>query len=157
MIEQAEFSFDRAQLRTGGLILIGLGLACACVPLILPASDPVITIVCLAVAAAVAGVGAKLLTDRARTGVQVVVDRDGITDLRLMPDPIPWSEVDRIGLTRGVDRIPRLRLILRPDSALAAQRFSSGQVVINDLVLTDNIRGVRGAIRRLAPQVPRDW
>lgn len=53
-------------------------------------------------------------------------------------------------------RLTHLRLVLRPDSRAAA-RLGKHKVVVNDLVLTGGGRGVRGAIARLAPRVPRAW
>jgi hypothetical protein len=158
MTERAEFEIDRGRVGTSGILLCVLGLLVLSVPFWLPRFDTGIAVLSTGLGLAIIGLG--ILTFRLRnvTGVQVVVDRDGITDLRLSPDPIPWSEVERLGLTLlNARAAPRLKLILRPGSPLIAARFRSGTVVINDTTLRGHTNDLRAAIARLAPQVPRDW
>lgn len=158
MTERAEFEIDRAAVGTGGIILVVLGLLVLSVPFWLPRFDTGIAVLSTGLGLAIIGLGIYTFRHRNVTGVQVVVDRDGITDLRLSPDPIPWSEVERLGLTVMNGRFaPRLKLILRPGSPLIAARFRNGTVVINDTTLRGHTNGLRAAIARLAPQVPRDW
>jgi len=157
MAERAEFQESRTQNLV--LAVVFLGLAALFAVVLFPSGIRSLTreaTVLLLYTAAMAGVGLWFLSRLRRTGVVVAVDRDGITDRRLMPDPIPWAEVDRCGLRAGFKGVRHLQLILRPDSPAAA-RLGKSQVIVNDLVLTGGGSGVRGDIARLAPQVPRDW
>jgi len=157
MSERAEFQESRTLNLVFGVVF--LGMAGLWVVLLFPTGVPTLnrdTTVLLLAIAAMAGFGLWSLWRLRKTGVIVVVDRDGITDLRLMPDPIPWAEVERCELQVGIKGATHLRLVLRPDSRAAA-RLGKSKVVVNDLVLTGGGRGVRGAIARLAPQVPRGW
>lgn len=157
MAERAEFQESRTQ----NLVFAGVSLGMAVVWVVILFPDGVTrwtteAVVLLLVIAGFVLAGMWFLSRLRRTEVVVVVDRDGITDLRLRPDPIPWAEVARCELQVGMKGITHLRLALRPDSAVAAQ-LGKQKVVVNDMVLTGRGRGVRGAIARLAPQVPRDW
>lgn len=157
MSERAEFQESQTLNLVFGVIF--LGMAAGLVAWLFPTGVPILnwdtTVLLLAIAAMV-GVGLWSLWRLRKTGVIVVVDRDGMTDLRLMPDPIPWAEVERCELQVGFKGATHLRLVLRPDSRAAA-RLGKHKVVVNDLVLTGGARGVRRAIARLAPQVPRAW
>ncbi len=157
MDERAEFQESRIQNLVFSVVFLGMAVLWAVV--IFP--DGVTrwtreSVVLLVAIAGFALAGLWFLSRLHRTGVVVVVDRDGITDRRLMPDPIPWAEVARCELQPGIKGGWHLRLALRPESRAAAQ-LGKQKVVVNDLVLTGRGRGVRSAIARLAPQVPRDW
>jgi hypothetical protein len=157
MAERAEFQESRTQKLVFGVVF--LGMAVVWVVILFPTGVSTLTreaAVLLLAIAAFAGAGLWFLSRLRRTGVVVTVDRDGITDLRLGPDPIAWDEVERCALVAGMRGVRHLRLILRPDSQAAA-RLGKRQVAVNDLVLTGGASGVRLAIARLAPQVPRDW
>lgn len=156
MADRAEFSINRVQSLVFGLLF--LALAAVFTVRLFPAGIPSLngdTVFLLMVIAAFAAVGVWFLMRLGKGGVVLVVDREGITDLRLMPGPIPWDEVERCRLTRTV-KAQVLELLLRPDSR-SARRLGGQRVVINDMVLAGGGRAVRGAIARLAPQVPRDW
>jgi hypothetical protein len=102
------------------------------------------------------GFGLIDLNKRGRTGVQVAVDRAGITVAEKGPDPIPWAEVERCEIVVGAKGASWVRLHLRPGSPTAA-RLGTTRVNIHDRILTGGARGLRQAIPRMAPQVPRDW
>jgi len=156
MAEQAAFHLNRVLSLALGVVFLGLAGVFAAVlfPSGLTRLDGTTGTLLLAVAA-MAGFGLWCLADLRKTGVIVMVDRNGITDLRLMADPIPWDEVERCTLVRG-PRTRYLWLVLRPGSQ-AAQKLGRQKVPVNDLVLTGGGRDLRGAIARLAPQVMRDW
>lgn len=66
------------------------------------------------------------------------------------------------GEEAGADRdhgrfAPHPKLILRPGSPMIAERFRSGTVVINHTTPRGYTIGLRHAIARLTPQVPRFW
>jgi hypothetical protein len=93
--------------------------------------------------------------------VKVVVDRDGITDLRAWDVPVPWSAVERI------DQIPvrqalrywktrGLRLVMQADPTGCARR-PRHEMLIWEGELTGGTMDLRQAIARMAPQVMRDW
>ena len=157
MAERAEFRENRKLNLVFGVVFLGLAALWAIIlfPTGVPGVNRDTTALLLAIAA-MAGFGLWRLSRLRRTDVVVVVDRDGIIDLRLIPDPIPWAEVERCALVVGMKGVRHLRLILRPNSQAAA-RLGKRQVAVNDLVLSGGGWGVRGAIARLAPQVPRDW
>lgn len=158
MSEREEFTFDRAQLSINGFgfILMGLGL----MGLVLGTqrwedNAP------LMVVAVVAGVplivfGVIDLNRRGRTGVQVAVDREGITVAEKGPDPIPWAEVERCAFGQGPRGASWVDVRLHPGSP-AAGRLGTTRVRVNDRILTNGAPGLRRAIARLAPQVPRNW
>lgn len=156
MTEREEFTVDKARLGTTGKFLIFLGLACLAVLFLLPQAEAPIIVVFVVASAASIGLGLKDLLTRGQTGVQVVVDAEGITVLRLGPDPIPWAEVERCELVIAGRGTSWVRLHLRHGSPTAA-RLGTGKVSIHDMALIGGIRGVRQAIARLAPQVPRNW
>lgn len=157
MDERAEFEESRTQNLLFAIVFLGMALLWVVwlFPRGIPAWNRDTVVIVLAIAA-MAGTGLWFLWRMRKTGVVVVVDRDGITDRRLMPDPIAWAEVERCELQVGLKGATFLRLVLRPDSPAAA-RLGRHKVLVNDLVLTGGSRGVRGAIARLAPGVPRDW
>lgn len=163
MVERAEFQESRTQNLVFAVVFLGLATLFAVwlFPTGIPRLTGNVTVLLLYIAA-MAGAGLWFLSRLRRTGVVVAVDRNGITDLRLMPDPIPWTEVERCALVTGMKGVRFLQLVLRPDSPSAA-RLRKHKVTVNDLVLTGGMGpgsrggGVRGAIARLAPQVPRDW
>ncbi|ROU03777.1 hypothetical protein [Histidinibacterium lentulum] len=157
MTERAEFPENRTLNLVFGLVF--LGMAVVWWVLLFPSGVPTLTrdtTVLLLAIAAMAGFGLWSLTRLRKTAAVVVVDHDGLTDLRLMSDPIPWSELDRCDLVVGYRGVRRLRLVLRPGSPVAA-RLGRQEVIVNDLMLTGGARGVREAIARFAPQVPRGW
>jgi len=155
MTERAEFAFDPARLRASGLGMIFLGvLALAMIPAGV-AEGPVL-VICVVLGLASVGIGVKQLHNRGKIGAQVVVDRDGITDIRISPDPIPWADVQRCEVGIGPKGSNWLRLVLRTGSATEA-RLGKSRVNIQDTQLMNGRLGVRLAIARLAPQVPRDW
>lgn len=156
MAERAEFRRNRRLFLAFGVVFLGLAAVFLAVlfPSGIPRLDANTAILLLAVAA-MAGFGLWSLFQLRKTGVIVVVDQDGITDYRQMRTAIPWSDVERCELPSSIEA-KHLRLVLRPDSPTAIQ-FGKQKVVVNDLVLTGGGKGVRGAIARLAPQVPREW
>ncbi|WP_439572964.1 hypothetical protein [Phreatobacter sp.] len=156
MSERVEFYLNRRLLLVLGIVLIALAglFAVWLFPTGLPELDGN-TAGLLAFIAAMAGFGLWVLSDLRKTGVIVVVDKHGITDGRLMPTPILWHEVERCALVSGY-RGDHLQLVLHPGSRAATQ-LSRRKVTINERVLWGEVDGVRGAIARLAPQVPRDW
>lgn len=157
MDEREEFQESRTQNLVFAVVF--LGMAVVWVVIVFPDGVTRWTREAVVLLLAIAGfvlAGLWFLSRLRRTGVVVVVDRDGITDRRLMPDPIPWAEVARCELQPGIKGFTHLRLALRPDSRAAAQ-LGRQKVVVNDLVLTGRGRGVRQAIARLAPQVTRAW
>lgn len=156
MAERAEFSLNRVQSLVFGLGFLALAVVFAL--RLFPAGIPSLngdTVFLLMVIAAFAAAGVWFLMRLGKGGVVLVVDREGLTDLRLMPHPIPWDEVERCHLTRTLTT-QVLELLLRPDSQ-SARRLGGQRVVVNDMVLAGGGRAVRGAIAWLAPQVPRDW
>lgn len=156
MSQRFEFRLNRRLLLVLGIVLIAVaGLTAMW---LFPTGLPELngnTAVLLAYIAAMAGLGLWVLSHLRKTGVMVVVDRHGITDVRLMPDPILWSEVERCELVYGY-RGDNLRLVLHPRSRAATQ-LGKRRVAINERMLSGEVDGVRAAIARLAPQVPRDW
>jgi hypothetical protein len=158
MTEREEFTYSTEALgRTGfgliilGLFLMGLGLGATRWE-----ENAPFMVLSVVVGVLLIVFGLIELNKRRRTGVQVVVDRQGITDIRLSPDPIPWDEVHRCEWGRGPKGSSWLRVVLRSGSQAAA-RLGKAQVNIQDAALTRGPDGVRRAIARLAPQVPRDW
>ncbi|HMO07679.1 MAG TPA: hypothetical protein PKD10_08530 [Paracoccaceae bacterium] len=157
-MEQREvFRLNRAQSLILGLMLLGIAVWMGFVTFPLGSRPMDINAWGLVVAtAAFAGGGLWFLARLRNTAVQVVVDREGITDFRVMPDPIPWAEVERCELYTGMKGGSHLRLALRPGSQ-AANRIGKTRVVVNDMEIEGGTRDLRQAIARLAPQVPRDW
>lgn len=157
MAERAEFQESRTQNLILGVVFLGLAVIWAIIlfPRGVIRWTPEAAVLALATAA-FAGVGLWFLSRLRRTGVVVTVDGYGITDLRLGPDPIRWTDVERCALVTGMRGARFLQLVLRPDSPAAARLGKVG-VTVNDMVLTGRGRGLREAIARLAPQVPRDW
>ena len=158
MTEREEFRFDKGQLGTNGigLILIGLGLMGLVFGTQRWEDNAPIIVLSVVLGVPMIVLGLIELNKRGRTGVQVVVDGDGITDVRLGPDPILWDDVARCEWGRGQRGASWVCLRLRPGSPAAA-RLRKASVRINDRILTHGSPGLRNAIARLAPQVPRDW
>lgn len=157
MTERAEFTESRTQNMVFGIVF--LALAALFWVVLFPTGVPELngnTAVLLAAIGGFAGFGLWSLSRLRKTGVVVVVDKDGITDTRLMPDPIPWAEVERCELVTGFKGARFLQLRLRPDAPSAA-RLGKSKVLVNDLVLTGRGRGLKNAIKLFAPQVPREW
>jgi hypothetical protein len=157
MAERAEFPESRTLNLVFGVVFVGM--AVVWVVILFPRGvtrwTPEAAVLLLAIAGFLMA-GLWFLSRLRRTGVVVTVDRDGITDLRLMLDPIPWADVERCALVTGMKGARFLQLVLRPDSP-AVTRLGKARVTVNDMVLTGRGRGLREAIARLAPQVPRDW
>ena len=157
MAERAEFPESRTLNLVFGVVFVGM--AVVWVVILFPRGvtrwTPEAAVLLLAIAGFLMA-GLWFLSRLRRTGVVVTVDRDGITDLRLMLDPIPWADVERCALVTGMKGARFLQLVLRADSP-AATRLGKARVTVNDMVLTGRGRGLREAIARLAPQVPRDW
>jgi hypothetical protein len=93
--------------------------------------------------------------------VKVVVDRDGITDLRAWDVRVPWSAVERIdqiplrqALRSG--EIRGLRLVMQADPTGCAPR-PRHEMLIWEGGLTGGTMDLRQAIAQMAPQVPREW
>jgi hypothetical protein len=163
MAERAEFQESRTQNLIFAIVF--LGMAVVWVVILFPRGVTRWTteaVVLLLAIAAFAAAGLWFLSRLRKTGVVVTVDQDGITDLRLGPAPIPWADVERCALITGMKGARFLHLFLRPGSPAAA-RLGKDRVLVNDLVLTGGMgptsrgHGLRDAIARLAPQVPRDW
>lgn len=163
MAVRAEFQESRTQNLVFAVVF--LGMAVVWVVILFPRGVTRWTTEAVVLLLAIAGfvlAGLWFLSRLRRTGVVVTVDPHGIADLRLGPDPIPWTDVERCALVTGMKGARFLQLVLRPDSPAAA-RLGKARVMVNDLVLTGGMgptsrgAGVRDAIARLAPQVPRDW
>ena len=157
MAEREEFQESRTQNLVFAVMMLGVAVLWAV--MIFPDGVTRWTREAVVLLLAIAGfalAGLWFLSRLRQTEVVVTVDRDGLTDRRLMPDPIRWTEVERCELQPGIKGGRHLRLALRPDSAAAA-RLGRQRVVVNDMVLTGRGYGLRGAIARPAPQVPRDW
>jgi hypothetical protein len=96
------------------------------------------------------------------TSVKVAVDRDGITDFREMAGPIPWADVERIEhviirKARGFRKPSGLQLVLRAGSQARLRHQKTPEVTIWEMGLDGGSPGLRQAVARLAPQVPRNW
>jgi hypothetical protein len=96
------------------------------------------------------------------TSVKVAVDRDGITDFREMAGPIPWADVERIEhviirKARGFRKPSGLRLVLRPGLQVAVRHQKRPEFTVWEGGLDGGALGLRRAVARLAPQVPRNW
>lgn len=158
MTEREEFTYVKARLRAGGFLFIvmGLGLMGLVLGTARWEDNAPIMVVSVVFGGLSIVLGLIKLAKLGKTGVQVVVDRTGITIAERGPDPIPWAEVERCELVRGGRGGDWLRLRLRAGSATAA-RLGRVKIDIHDHVLTGGALGLRRAIARLAPQVPRDW
>jgi hypothetical protein len=158
MKEREQFAYDKALLRTSGfgLIVMGLGLMGLVLGTVRWEANAPIMVVSVVSGVPLIVLGLIRLNKLGKTGVQVVVDRTGITVAERGPDPIPWAEVERCELVRGGRGGDWLRLRLRAGSAAAA-RLGRVKIDIHDHFLTGGALGLRRAIARLASQVPRDW
>lgn len=108
------------------------------------------------------GFGLLELTKLGSRKVQVAIDRDGITDVRVSDVPVPWSaveQIDHVPLRQAYryGRIGGLRLVLRNDPDAHLRHPLRGELLVWDHGLTGGPRALRLAITLLAPQVPRDW
>ena len=96
------------------------------------------------------------------TSVMVAVDRDGITDFREMAGPIHWADVERIEhviirKARGFRKPSGLRLVLRPGLQVAVRHQKRPEFTVWEGGLDGGALGLRRAITKLAPHVPRNW
>lgn len=158
MTDREEFTYDKAQLGTNGIgfILMGLGLMALVLGTQRWEQNAPFMVLSVVLGVPLIVFGLIDLTRRGRTGVQVAVDRDGITVAAKGPDPIPWAEVERCDWGHGPRGATWVRLQLRQGSPAVA-RLGTTSVRINDRILTQGSPGLQAAIARLAPQVPRNW
>jgi hypothetical protein len=154
MNERVEFHAVRWLLLLPGLVLIGVGLRLATIawPDVGAArSDTALPLLVVGLLMAVFGLWSLTLVRRG--GLQVAVDRNGITDYRLDLGPIPWARVARVEQAAGGRGAEGLRLVLRHPEPEAGP----GAAVIRGAGLKGGTAALQRAIARLAPQVPRDW
>jgi hypothetical protein len=158
MTDREEFTYNQTQLRTNGIgfILMGLGLMALVLFTTRWEQNAPIMVVSVVFGVPLIVFGLIDLSRRRQTGVQVTVDRDGITVAAKGPDPIPWAEVERCDFVIGGKGATWVRLTLRWGSPAAA-RLGTTSVRIYDRLLTQGPPGLQVAIARLAPQVPRNW
>jgi hypothetical protein len=158
MSEREEFSFDKGQLGMNGFgfSIMGLGMMGLAFGTQRWEDDAPVIVLLIVLGVAMIVAGLIDLNKRRRTGVQVAVDREGIYIAERGPDPIPWTEVERLAYGVGGKGSTWVSLHLRPGSPTAA-RLGKTSLRVYDRLLTDGSPGLRQAIARLAPQVSRDW